>query len=261
VTGDYHLGRACRIGPQKSESVRIGGLVNARCVKYLGNLATKLIDQETRDSWWSDLRDEIRSHAKILCCSHVVGYLEASTIHDDVCILSITGTAATVRGLPDLTADDRYGLNFGGTGGIGDVSRDGELSDSVVGLETHHGALKRHYLERVHRRMRRSSMGTGKSHENPGMLFQSITTSNNTGVGSEYISRDEIRRSNKKQARLLRARRAQPCSYCHVPYHHRLAPFTNMKLVPCLLYPRSHPRNDGTASQTAHSRHGCLYSG
>lgn len=248
MTGDYHLGRACRIGPQKSESVRIGGLVNARCVKYLGNLATKLIDQETRDSWWSDLRDEIRSHAKILCCSHVVGYLEASTIHDDVCILSITGTAATVRGLPDLTADDRYGLNFGGTGGIGDVSRDGELSDSVVGLETHHGALKRHYLERVHRRMRRSSMGTGKSHENPGMLFQSITTSNNTGVGSEYT-------------RLLRARRAQPCSYCDVPYHHRLAPFTNMKLVPCLLYPRSHPRNDGTASQTAHSRHGCLYSG
>jgi hypothetical protein len=141
------------------------------------------------------------------------------------------------------------------------VSRNGELSDSVVGLETHHGALKRHYLERVHRRMCRSSMGTGKSHENPGMLFQSITTSNNTGVGSEYISRDEIRRSNKKQARLLRARRAQPCSYCHVPYHHRLAPFTNMKLVPCLLYPRSHPRNDGTASQTAHSRHGCLYSG
>jgi len=66
------------------------------------------------------------------------------------------------------------------------VSRDGELSDSVVGLETH-GALKQHYLERgVHRRMRRSSMGTGKSHENPGMLFQSIMTSNITGVGSEY---------------------------------------------------------------------------
>lgn len=212
--------------------VRIGGLVTARCVKYLGNLATKLSDQETRDSWWSELRDEIRSHAKILCCSHVVGYLEASTIHDDVCILSITGTAATVRGLPDLTADDRYGLNFGGNGGIGGASRDGELSDSVV--ETH-GALKRHYVERVNRRMRRSSMGTGKIHGNRGMPFQSMATVNSGGVGSEYISRDEIRRSNQKQARLLRARRAKPCSYCHVPYHHRLAPFTNMKLVPCLL--------------------------
>lgn len=63
-----------------SVRVRIGGLVTARCVKYLGNLASKLSDQETRDGWWSELRDEIRSHAKILCCSHVVGYLEASTI-------------------------------------------------------------------------------------------------------------------------------------------------------------------------------------
>ena len=34
---------------------------------------------------------------------------------------------------------------------------------------------------------------------------------------------------------LFRARLAKPCSYCHVPYHHRLAPFSNMKLVPCLL--------------------------
>ena len=33
----------------------------------------------------------------------------------------------------------------------------------------------------------------------------------------------------------LRTRLARPCSYCHVPYHHRLAPFSNMKLVPCLL--------------------------
>lgn len=212
--------------------VRIGGLVTARSVKYLGNLATKLSDQETRDSWWSELRDEIRSHAKILCCSHVVGYLEASTIHDDVCILSITGTAATVRGLPDVTMDDRYGLNFGGSGGVGGGSRDGELSDSAV--ETH-GAGKRYYVERVNRRMRRSSVGTTKNKsDSSGNLFQSIVTPSG-GVGSEYISRDDIRRSNQKQARLLRARRAKPCSYCHVPYHHRLAPFTNMKLVPCLL--------------------------
>jgi len=75
--------------------VRIGGLVTARSVKYLGKIASKLSDQETRDGWWSELRDEIKSHAKVLCCSHVIGYAEASTIHDDVCILSITGTAAT----------------------------------------------------------------------------------------------------------------------------------------------------------------------
>jgi hypothetical protein len=50
--------------------VRIGGLVTARSVKYLGKLASKLSDQETRDGWWSELRDEIRSHARTLCCWH-----------------------------------------------------------------------------------------------------------------------------------------------------------------------------------------------
>lgn len=32
-----------------------------------------------------------------------------------------------------------------------------------------------------------------------------------------------------------RGKLAPKCSYCHVPYHHRIAPFNNMKLVPCLL--------------------------
>ena len=41
--------------------------------------------------------------------------------------------------------------------------------------------------------------------------------------------------SGRSGNRILRARDAKPCSYCHVPYHHRLAPFTNMKLVPCML--------------------------
>lgn len=49
--------------------VRIGGLVTARSVKYLGNLASSLLDQETRDSWWNELRDEIRceSTCSMLC--------------------------------------------------------------------------------------------------------------------------------------------------------------------------------------------------
>jgi hypothetical protein len=66
-----------------SVRVRFGGLVTARSVKYLGNLASKLSDQETRDSWWAELREEIRAHAKVLCCTHVIGYLEASTIHGE----------------------------------------------------------------------------------------------------------------------------------------------------------------------------------
>ena len=44
-------------------------------------------------------REEVRSHALSLCCTHVVGYKETCCIHDDVCILSCEGTAATLRNL------------------------------------------------------------------------------------------------------------------------------------------------------------------
>jgi hypothetical protein len=43
--------------------VRIGGLVTARSVKFLGNLASKLSDQETRDSWWQVCRQFLTFHA------------------------------------------------------------------------------------------------------------------------------------------------------------------------------------------------------
>ena len=68
--------------------------------------------------------------------------MEWSTIHDDVCVLTITGTAATVRGLPDLAQaqrmwaewelhqsvaiDDGIGEEHGGIGiGIGPISDTG----------------------------------------------------------------------------------------------------------------------------------------
>ncbi|KUF82892.1 C2 domain-containing protein 5 [Phytophthora nicotianae] len=68
--------------------IRLAGIVSARSVKYLGKLATKLADQETRDSWWLELREEIRAHAQSLQCPFVIGYTESCTIHDDVCVIS-----------------------------------------------------------------------------------------------------------------------------------------------------------------------------
>ncbi|ETV98354.1 hypothetical protein, variant [Aphanomyces invadans] len=77
--------------------VRLGGIVTARSVKFLGKMATKLADQETRDSWWLELREEVRAHAQSLQCSFVLGYIESCTIHDDVCVMSASGTAAVVK--------------------------------------------------------------------------------------------------------------------------------------------------------------------
>jgi hypothetical protein len=213
--------------------VRIGGLVTARSVKYLGNLASKISDQETRDSWWTELREEIRSHAKILCCTHVCGYLEASTIHEDTCILSITGTACTIRGLPDLSLPNQLRL-------FDNPWAELNNEETVVNLDTDVPHSHRHSdfadpnskerkvtrrKERVDRRLRRAAVR--ESRRGP--------RASTTGAIEDVALSDGSFRTLKGRRRIIRARDAKPCSYCHVPYHHRLAPFTNMKLVPCLL--------------------------
>ena len=53
-----------------------------------------------RDAWWSEIREDIRAHARALDCSHVLGYTETTTIHEDVCVLSGAGTACVL----DLSA-------------------------------------------------------------------------------------------------------------------------------------------------------------
>ena len=55
--------------------VRIGGVVSARSVKLL--LSSSQAAQVARDGWWSDLRGEIRAHARSLSCSAVIGYRES----------------------------------------------------------------------------------------------------------------------------------------------------------------------------------------
>ena len=182
-----------------------------------------------------------RSHAKILCCSHVVGYLEASTIHDGVAILSITGTAASVRGLPDLTAPSRQlwtnrqpWKNNVDNVNSDNVNDDVDDQNSDVLLEPRHSRGARR-AERVNRRMRRAAGGSrGHSkHLDQGTVNDFSTTSPaSTRQLVEYASRNP---ESKPVVTVIRARRAKPCSYCHVPYHHRIAPFSNMKLVPCLL--------------------------
>jgi hypothetical protein len=320
--------------------VRIGGLVTARSVKYLGKLASKLSDQETRDGWWSELRDEVRTHAKTLCCSHVIGYEEFSTIHDDVCVLSITGTAATVRGLPDLHQAKRflqqyeYDLehhNHNHSGGnssdnaaspnskkrlsrgrssassgnsrrtgswqsnsqaardrdhdhhdmsptssfadatstnneeedersededddsFTDGGERGKSSKAALGLgEGHHQHHHHeHRVEPSSRTMRRqkkearrqrltakllkrnargrsSAVTGGSEHENESSAF----ATNAAAAAATFL--DPSSAIHGIFSTSVRARLARPCSYCHVPYHHRMAPFSNMKLVPCV---------------------------
>uniref|UniRef100_A0A4W5QM59 C2 domain-containing protein 5 n=1 Tax=Hucho hucho TaxID=62062 RepID=A0A4W5QM59_9TELE len=99
--------------------VHVGGVVSTRSVKLLdrihnpvlGNTRSyKLLDwnsvaadePETRDAWWEEIRQEIKSHAKALGCHAVVGYSESTSIwytlyFKEVCILSASGTAAMLN--------------------------------------------------------------------------------------------------------------------------------------------------------------------
>ncbi|XP_029420831.1 C2 domain-containing protein 5 isoform X18 [Nannospalax galili] len=108
--------------------VHVGGVVSARSVKLLdrihnpafvgimGNTRSyKLLDwnsfnsdePETRDAWWAEIRQEIKSHAKALGCHAVLGYSESTSICEEVCILSASGTAAVLnpRFLQDGTVE------------------------------------------------------------------------------------------------------------------------------------------------------------
>ncbi|KAL7751428.1 hypothetical protein RI367_003288 [Sorochytrium milnesiophthora] len=66
----------------------IGGIVTAKSVKLLGVEGSKV-----RDQWWTELREEIKSHAKALNCAFVAGYTETVSIQDELCVLSAIGTA------------------------------------------------------------------------------------------------------------------------------------------------------------------------
>jgi len=216
--------------------------------------------------------------------------MEYSTIHEDVCVLTISGTAAAVRGLPDkgmaqrmwaewelkqaevisgvdnhdrgernrypgdsspgsvisTNADTPFSaIETPFSGGVSDDGGErGHDEPAVMGADIVKGQLRldgsakpisfsnltrkevkdakmKRNSQRLERRLRRMAGGKGARN---GRRANS--------VGDLESSKDrDIDRSNFVSNVLLSARLARPCSYCHVPYHHRLAPFTNMKLV------------------------------
>jgi hypothetical protein len=66
-----------------------GGLVSATSIKLIDN-----DERAIREAWWTELREEIKSHAKALCCPFIIGYSEYTSIHEELAILHCSGTAA-----------------------------------------------------------------------------------------------------------------------------------------------------------------------
>uniref|UniRef100_A0A672PZM6 C2 domain-containing protein 5 n=1 Tax=Sinocyclocheilus grahami TaxID=75366 RepID=A0A672PZM6_SINGR len=92
--------------------LHVGGVVSARSVKLLDRIHNP-DEPETRDAWWEEIRQEIKSHAKALGCHAVVGYSESTSICEEVCILSASGTAAILssRFMQDGPLDTEHRLS------------------------------------------------------------------------------------------------------------------------------------------------------
>ncbi|KAI2653368.1 C2 domain-containing protein 5 [Labeo rohita] len=84
--------------------LHVGGVVSARSVKLLDRIHNP-DEPETRDAWWEEIRQEIKSHAKALGCHAVVG--------EEVCILSASGTAAILssRFMQDAPLETEHRLS------------------------------------------------------------------------------------------------------------------------------------------------------
>ncbi|XP_022211757.2 C2 domain-containing protein 5 isoform X2 [Drosophila obscura] len=97
--------------------LHLGATVAASSVKLLERVPNP-DEPEVRDSWWTELRMEIRSHARSLGCNVVLGYAETTTISDDVCVLSATGTAAVINMVfnRSVSQTDLYAMSKATTG-------------------------------------------------------------------------------------------------------------------------------------------------
>eukprot|EP00063_Salmo_salar_P005636 XP_013980471.1 PREDICTED: C2 domain-containing protein 5-like isoform X4 [Salmo salar] len=120
--------------------VHIGGVVSARSVKLLDRIHNP-DEPETRDAWWEEIRQEIKSHAKALGCHAVVGYSESTTICEEVCILSASGTAAMLNprfmreGCLDAGGSDHRLSRQPPLGMVGSERGEGDASSAWLGFD------------------------------------------------------------------------------------------------------------------------------
>ncbi|XP_059351157.1 C2 domain-containing protein 5-like isoform X2 [Daphnia carinata] len=103
--------------------VHVGGTVSARSVKLLDRINNSE-EPETRDNWWTEIRMEVRSHARALGCSVILGYEEHTSISEEVCVLSASGTAAVVKLQHEVDTKD---INHGKSNSV-------NMDDSKVNL-------------------------------------------------------------------------------------------------------------------------------
>ena len=166
--------------------LHIGGLVSSRSVKLLERISN-LEEPESRDSWWKEVRMEVRSHARALACNVVIGYREETSICDDVCVLNAYGTAAVINFYnPSQDSDNVF------------VSSKGQLGSGTNSAETEKAQQKS-----VPIKVEKSDTDT------------SVPTSANQTIKVRHISE-----SKDHEVQLY-----SKCSLCHLAYNEASVPF------------------------------------
>ena len=92
----------------------------------MSSRSVKLLDEceeddgeDTRETWWQEIRQEVRNHARSLSCNVIVGYAEDIVISEDCVVMCASGTAAScdLAHVLDLDANGAiFGPPFQNTG-------------------------------------------------------------------------------------------------------------------------------------------------
>jgi len=191
--------------PPKNIMSQVGGVVGARSVKYLGKLKSTDADTETRDTWWAELREEIRANARALKCDFIVGYTEEATIRDDVCILSVQGTALNM--MPEHA---------------------GMFSDRSMMMRSS-SSFHRNLFTPLSSRSSSAPSSSMPKH-GPTLVSSKSATGSSPSSSSFSNTKSNSFDTNNPQ---ISGETYSPCRFCHVPCSESDAPFANMKLVRC----------------------------
>ena len=60
---------------------------------HLSVLTSDVVDtavENAQDSWWTELREEVRTHCRSLSCTHIVGYRETMIVHSGLLLSGIS---------------------------------------------------------------------------------------------------------------------------------------------------------------------------
>ncbi|XP_071520258.1 C2 domain-containing protein 5 isoform X3 [Panulirus ornatus] len=200
--------------------LNLGGTVSARSVKLLDRPHTPE-EVETRDNWWTQLRMEIRSHARALACNVVLGYEEFTTISDEVCVLNATGTAAVIS-LHYLDTD-----SSGGLAGIPRPLRDPmTLSLDRKDFEQQQGQQNQQSGKSSVGKDGQSGSQTCMSRSHP--CIEDGFYGDGSSVPSQPLPPSSSSSAPCQQVPMS----PPPCAMCHVPYSETSLPF-RVKISKC----------------------------